>query len=47
MKKFKSFVEEKDLKEFEEDVLAGGNKSAETPNPDKQIKKENKEDENV
>ena len=43
MKKFKSFVKEEDLKDFEEDVLAG-KKPAEAP---EETKEEEKKNENI
>tara|TARA_B100001113_G_scaffold330244_2_gene305686 strand:- start:2539 stop:2670 length:132 start_codon:yes stop_codon:yes gene_type:complete len=43
MKKFKQHIEEVDLKDFEEDVLAG-KKPAEAP---EETKEEEKKDENI
>jgi|TARA_B100000902_G_scaffold361229_1_gene378511 hypothetical protein len=43
MKKFKSFIKEEDLKDFEEDVLAD-KKPAETPTEDNEKKETKNED---
>jgi|TARA_B110000444_G_C18570432_1_gene469104 hypothetical protein len=45
MKKFKSFIKEEDLKDFEEDCLAG-KKPVKQPTEETE-KKETKEDENI